>query len=103
MAREIVEQGKFLSGKFDGVVRSPSAAGPSVEHKVCNVNRLRPHLGTTPQQCSHSGEELMKVKRLAEIVVGPGVKSQHPVLDSVARGKHQDGHSGTTCSQVLAN
>src|SRR3981081_3178343 len=53
VACEVVKQGKFLSGKFDGVVRSPGAARPGVEHEVCNVNGLGPHLGTTPQQCSH--------------------------------------------------
>src|SRR4030081_1133754 len=50
VACEVVEQGKFLSGKLDGVVRSPNAAGPSVEHKGCNVNRLPPHPAATPQQ-----------------------------------------------------
>src|SRR5256886_11877659 len=103
VACEVVEQGKFLSGKLDSVVRSPNAAGPSVEHKVCNMNRLPPHLGATPQQCTHSGEELVKVKGLAQIVVGPGVESLHPVVDSVTRGKHQDGYSRTARSQVFAD
>ena len=64
---------------------------------------LRSHFWTTPQQCSHSRQQLRKVKGFAQIVVGPSVEPLHPVLDRVTGGKHQHRHRRTASSQVLAD
>src|SRR5882762_1509455 len=45
----------------------------------------------------------MKVKGLAQVVVGPSIETLYPVVDCVTGRKHQDGHRRTPCSQVLTD
>jgi len=52
-------------------------------------NRLPPRLGTA-QQCLHPKGQLIRVERLAQIVVGPGADRYGLVRLAAACGQHQD-------------
>ena len=55
------------------------------------------------RQRADAREQLAKVERLGQVVVGAGVESVDARLDGVARGQHQHRHVGAGGAQLAAD
>ena len=63
-----------------------------------DVGRRRGSLEAT-QDSADTGDQLARLERLDDIVVGAELEARDPVDDVVAGGEHDHGHGGTGCTQ----
>ena len=59
-------------------------------------------LGAPAQHCAHAGDQLTRIERLAEIIVGADLESDDAVDILLERGKQDDRHAGALYSEVAA-
>src|SRR5215813_10414842 len=61
----------------------------SVQREVRNLECLWPKLFPPSQQRSNSRKQLFELERLAQVIICPGIKSDHAIVDRVSCGQHQ--------------
>jgi len=66
-----------------------------------HIRRVRPV--DPAQERLDPGQELIKGKRLGQIVVGPSTQPRHPVLHRIESREHHDGQIGLVKPQPLAH
>ena len=66
------------------------------------LRAARPGLGAAGERAQARGDLLVR-ERLHDVVVGAGVQPEHPVVDRVARGEHQDADVDAVLAQAAGD
>jgi hypothetical protein len=74
-----------------------------IELQVAHAQRGHAARGAAPQQRPHTGEQLLALERLDEVVVGADVQPFDARLQRVAGGQHQDRRVVAVIAQALGD
>src|SRR4051794_16954242 len=92
VAHEVLEQLELALGQLDRALAAPDLVRVGVQRQVGDDERRAAPRRPPAQQRPQSGEQLLALERLDEVVVGARVEPFDARLDRVARGEHQDRH-----------
>jgi hypothetical protein len=74
-----------------------------VHDEIGNRELVGEDVAASPDECAKAREELAKVERLREVVVGAGVESLDLVVDRVAGREHEDGRVDASAADLTAD
>jgi hypothetical protein len=90
MAHEVLQQGKFFRVQFEMLIPAPDIMCCRVDRQVAKSERPTFFGGGAAHERTQAGQQLVQRKRLDHVIIGPAIKSLHPVFDSIARRQHQN-------------
>ena len=110
MFEEVAEQVEFLGRELHGHAGLHHFGLPRVDRDVVELEaggtrragRRRRAVAGPPQQRLDAGQQLHRLERLHQIVVGAELQADDAVHDLTARGEHQDGRGDPALAQRAA-
>ena len=84
------EQGEFTGTQVDNLPAAAHRSSRRVEFQISHTDGGRLRVVLAPHQGPHTCEQLGKVERLYQVVIGAGVEASHPVCRSVLGRQYQD-------------
>ena len=101
MTEEKDKNCELLGRQVQGMAGTPGLLRRQVNAHVAIRKRHVRERAPATYQGAGAGEQLLEGKRLAEIIVGTGVKPAHPVADRVARCQEEHGRGPTLAAMIL--
>ena len=101
MAEEEDKHCQLLGRQVQGMAGPLGLLRRQVDAHVAIGERHYLERATATYQGAGAGEQLLEGKWLAEIIVGAGVESAHPVADRVARREEEHGRGPTLAAMAL--
>ena len=95
-----MEQLVFLGRQGHGLalIADLLGAGVQADTRVLDQRLCAP--GTAPQERTYAGFQFRQVKRLDQVIIGPGIQAGNAVFGGIPRGKDQHRQIGATVTQT---
>ncbi len=89
MTHENLQQRKLGGGQADPGFAAPDLTRGRIQSQITHLQDRRSLRSSATKQGAQSREQLHKRKRLRQIVISTAIQARYPILDRIARGKHQ--------------
>ena len=100
---KVLEQRVFLRGELNGAPAALDAARARIDGEILDRQDRGRERGPAAEQRADPREQLGKVVRLGQVVVGAGIEALDALVRFPARGQHQDGRRDAFRAQLAAH
>src|ERR1700716_1983572 len=102
-AHQCLQQSEFASRQAADFVAAANLEGRRVEADAAVAEDRRRAAPLPAQDRTHPRQELTRLKRLDQIVVGTEIKTRNPIVDAVACGHDDNGDCASLLAQASQN
>src|SRR5690242_5346039 len=95
VSEQVLDQGVLAGAQLDRCPAPTYLPGGYLELEIGEAEGCTERTGGPARERAETGQQLLHVERLGQVVVGAGVEARHPIVERVPGGEHDDRGAAT--------